>query len=128
MRISWCALALLAGATAWAQTADTNRNDKKARPASPLGEVTPKLWLENHNSDKGDLADREWHIDKMTTPQMLAIGMLPSPLGEPTKPKAKIEPIPTEWPDLKMGPIPTTWPKLKMLLIESVKKETESNK
>lgn len=122
MRIAWYVVALLAGATAWAQAQDAHRNDKKAKAQTPYGEVTPKLWHE------GKKLDPSMQKRQMTMPQMLAMGMLPSPLGESMKSKAKVEPIPTEWPDLKMGPIPTTWPKLKMLLVGGGKKEPDGKK
>ena len=123
MRIAWCVLALLAGATAWAQTSYALKNDKDAQAAVPYGKVTQKLWGETAKSDKPAQA---WHMGKMTAPEMLAMGMLPVPLGGHEKAMAK--PIPTEWPNAKLEQIPTTWPKLKLLLIDGGKKEPDGKK
>jgi hypothetical protein len=120
------------GILAFGQLPATNPGPPQSFPHKPLFEmngrespqITPpaKFWIDslsglksaqNQTIATGDV-NQILHAPNMDastvwTPLRPSPSILTSPL-----PIAKLEPIPTQWPNAKLEQIPTTWPNLKL--------------
>ena len=90
----------------------TSRRTRQFTPSTQSWKIDPLYGLnsaQNEASAQGDM-NQHFHAPTMDTSTLLAM-LRPSPsiLLSPS-PKAKLEPIPTQWPNAKIELIPTTWP------------------
>jgi hypothetical protein len=82
-------------------------------------EITPttRFWISSFSGMKSaqDPIRAAGDVNQLLhAPAMDASTVWASPRHSPASPIAKLEPIPTQWPNAKFEQIPTTWPNLKL--------------
>ncbi|HKO13016.1 MAG TPA: hypothetical protein VJV22_13665 [Acidobacteriaceae bacterium] len=102
MRMAWVTVCLLAGPAALGQVPGLASPDAQDEGLPRVVEPGTSLFLTQHAGQYG------WPMQSQ--PRAFSFA---GPKAMP--PVAKMEPIPTQWPNAKMEPIPTRWPNLQVV-------------
>jgi hypothetical protein len=128
MRFAFFAVFLCVGAKAICQSTApaylsseaAEKNPAVAQPWADFSKLPPEMSFSNtaQLDLKGML--RASALNVQAQPLLLAQNGFPSsPMQSQPRPKAKLIPIPTEWPNAAVKRIPTEWPDLKLQKTES---------